>query len=252
MFLRLLHLTINPDASALISKFYSDFVIPRLADISGCLHASLIRDVENPDEVISMTMWDSKEHAEAYEKSGLFQELMGQANPLLADASEWKLQLTEDLSLDYAPVQEDHEPLVYNISTQMTPEENDRRDFGQMFVRMVSIKVETGQMDKFQKIYNDEIIPELQKINGCRYAYLSRDMKQASEAISVTIWDNKHNADNYEQTGKYAELLSKLEPTFSRLYQWKMTLEKDSSSKLKTSDDIQVSKYGIVSGKQFE
>ena len=252
MFLRLLHLTINPDTSQMVSKFYDDLIIPRLAEIPGCLHASLIRDMENRDEVISMTMWHSKENAEAYEKSGLFRELLDLAKPLLADASEWKLQLTEEMILDYLPVEEDHEPQIYSVATKMIPEKNNRGDFGRMFVRMVSIKVESGEMEKFQNIYNEEIIPELKKIVGCRYVYLTSGMKGESEAISVTIWDNKNSADKYEQSGKYAELLKKLEPTFSRLYQWKMTLEKESPGKVKTSEDIQVSKYGTVSGKQFK
>ena len=67
-----------------------------------------------------MTLWDSQSHADAYEKSGLFRELLEEAKPFLSSSSEWKIQLTEDFSLDYQPTPE--EP-VENVPSDATPED---------------------------------------------------------------------------------------------------------------------------------
>jgi hypothetical protein len=47
------------------------------------------------------------------------------------------------------------------------------------------------------------------------------------------------------------ELVEKIRHTFSQFYLWKMALEKDYSAKVKTTDDLKVQAYNLVSGKSF-
>jgi heme-degrading monooxygenase HmoA len=105
---------------------------------------------------------------------------------------------------------------------------------------------------EFRNIYGSEIIPTLKKTKGCRFAYLTENIQEEDDAISVTIWDSKEDADNYEKSGVFEDLTEKVKHTFSNLFQWKMALEKDSQgSKISTSADLKVSHYTMVAGRNF-
>jgi heme-degrading monooxygenase HmoA len=106
-------------------------------------------------------------------------------------------------------------------------------------------------MDEFKKLYADIIIPTLKKTPGCQYAYLTESMQEENQIISLTIWDSKEDADRYEKSGRFKELVEKVKHTFSELYQWKMALEKETGKKAKTSEDLEVSRYSVVTGKSF-
>ena len=97
----------------------------------------------------------------------------------------------------------------------------------------------------------EEIVPALQNHRGCRYIYLSESMQEENEVVSITVWDSKMDAQNYENSGKFGELVDKLKHTFSHFYQWKMELAKEHKGELKTSDDMKVDYYRMVSGKRF-
>jgi len=69
--------------------------------------------------------------------------------------------------------------------------------------------------------------------------------------ISLSIWDSKEDALNYEKSGAFDNLVNKLRPTFSQFYQWKMELDKNSAKKVSTSDDLKVTHYRVVTGKNL-
>ena len=62
-------------------------------------------------------------------------------------------------------------------------------------------------MEQFKDLYEQKIIPVLKKTAGCRYAYLTEDANNTDEAISVTIWDTKESALEYETNGTFDSLL---------------------------------------------
>ncbi|MFQ5750812.1 MAG: antibiotic biosynthesis monooxygenase family protein, partial [bacterium] len=201
---------------------------------------------------ISMTLWDQQKHADAYEQSGLFQELLAQAKPFLTDSSDWKIQLSEDFTLEYEP--DEVEPIVksFKVVEQKNSNICAKEDGQVMYLRIVSAKIHHGKLEEFKQLYRDEILPALRNVQGCRYAYLTESTKEAHEVFSVTIWDTKENAENYEKSGLFDKLTEKVKHTFSELFQWKMALEKESGKKLVTSDDLKVDYYQIVTGKQFQ
>ena len=100
MFMRLLQVKVKPETSGDLPRIYNEKIIPALQQTIGCLYASLIQSVDHPDESISMTLWDTPDHAEAYEQGGLFQRLLHEAEPYLAETSEWKIQLSQDFTLE--------------------------------------------------------------------------------------------------------------------------------------------------------
>ena len=104
----------------------------------------------------------------------------------------------------------------------------------------------------FQQIFSKEIVPVLQRTSGCRYIYLTESMQEDDEVVSITVWDSKHDADVYEQSGLFEDLVQKVKHTFSHVYQWKMQLEKKNPGKIKTSEDMKIEYYGLVSGRRFD
>jgi heme-degrading monooxygenase HmoA len=250
--MRFLHIKIKPEKLPELRQFYETAVIPALQNLPGCRHASLIHSAHHEDECISLTLWDSQENAEAYAQSGLFQELLQASQPFLADSSEWKIELSEELKLEYRPVAE--EPVVksYVVAAAAKAEALPQEPFAVMYLRIVSSKIKPGKKEEFRRLYTEEIIPALRGVNGCRYAYLTESLEAQHEVISVTIWDSQREAENYEHSGLFEQLNKKVKHTFSDLYQWKMALEKTYGGQAATSDDQTVEHYSIVTGRSFQ
>ena len=251
MFMRLVQVKIRTERMPDHHRMYEEEVIPVLQQIPGCLFATLIESEHHPGECISMTLWNNSEQAEAYEKSGKFRELMQRATPFLVDSSEWKMQLSEDLTLQYEQVPE--EPVVnsYEVTGAEDAERISRTPPAALYVRIVSPQIRAEKLEEFKTIYVNDILPILRRVNGCRYAYLTENVHQKNQVISVTIWDSKRDAEAYEQSGVFDTLKAKLEHTFAEIYQWKMQLEKDSGGQVVTSEEMTVGGYRVVAGKSF-
>jgi quinol monooxygenase YgiN len=251
MFVRFLQLKVSTEYLKTLQGFYDKIVIPELQKIPGCQYACLIQSGNSADEFVSMTFWSTKNEAEAYEKSGVYQSLLNQVRPFLAESSEWKIKLSDDFQLNYEPVSE--EPILkeYSVAAQSAEDIPGEEQNPRMYVRIVSAKIKDGKMDEFKKLYADIIIPAMKQTKGCQYAYLTESMQEKNSIISLTIWDSKEDASNYEKSGRFAELVDKVKHTLSELYQWKMALEKETGRKTKTSEDLEVSRYSVVTGRSF-
>lgn len=248
MYMRLVQARYMPASVSIIRKIYDEKIIPELRKMNGCLFACLIRSETQPDEGISFTLWDSQENAESYVKSGAFQSLLAELKPYMSDSSEWKVELTKDLKVEYKPVPD--EPVIKSYRT-LIESSNEISGHEAMYMRILSLNIQPGKFDDFQEIYTNEIIPVLKKVKGCRYVYLTGSDDNPNEAISITIWDSREDAEKYAK-GLFSGLMEKVKPTLSNLYQWKMALEQDQNWQVKTSDDISVKHYNVVSGMGFK
>jgi heme-degrading monooxygenase HmoA len=121
-----------------------------------------------------------------------------------------------------------------------------------MYLRIVSVRVQPKKMNELRAVYAGEIIPALLSTTGCRYAYLTEGIEETDEAISVTIWNSKEDADSYEREGGFSELLSKVRHTFLEVYQWKMALRREFNGEVVSSGDYDIEGYSIVSGRRFQ
>ena len=74
--MRLLQSKVKPEAVGKLGEFYETKVIPELQKIKGCMFAGLIQNRTQPGTGFSMTLWQTKEDVEAYEKSKVFQKIM--------------------------------------------------------------------------------------------------------------------------------------------------------------------------------
>jgi heme-degrading monooxygenase HmoA len=252
MFMRLVQLRVKAESSADMMALYDTRVIPELQKIKSCLYASLIFSTHNLQECMSLTLWESQSDVEAYERSGLYKRLIEESHPYLEDSSEWKIQLSKNLTLEYQPVPE--EPVVK--SYVVAPDKDGLllapAKISQSYVRIVSAKIQAGKMEEFERIYTQHVLPAVRTMKGCRYASLIEGAKDRNEVISMTLWESKEDADEYERSGWFDALRNRVRHTFSDLYQWKMKLEHDAHRQAGTSEDLTVEGYNIVTGKSFQ
>jgi quinol monooxygenase YgiN len=249
MFMRFVQLKLDPERIPEFHKVYDERVIPAFHATPGCLYASLIQSIDQPGECISMTLWDKQQSAEAYEHGGMYARLMEGVTAFLADTSEWKVHLSKDLTLEYEQVTEEPVIQAYQVAVQDSsksiPTEN------ALFVRIVVPQIREGKEVEFQQLYNENVLPVLRTIKGCRYVYLTKSASEPNKLLSVTIWETKLDADTYEQSGIFQQLTDKLRHTLSDVYQWKMQLQNNTQSEGVSSDNLAVEGYTVVTGKNF-
>lgn len=250
MYMRFVHLRVKPEAMAAFETFYEDRVAPTLHAMKGCLFASLIQSTAHPDECISMTLWNTPEDALAYEQSGRYDALLKENEPFLADASEWRIQLSDDLTLEFKPVKEPPAVQAFPVASASADAAPTGAVPAHMYLRIVSARLKPGQFEAFKQHYTEVVIPALLEQKGCRYAYLTRGVDE-DEILSVTLWDGKAYADAYEQSGRFDQLIELAEPMLSSLFQWKMSLDPSQQATVATSDDLTVEGYHIVTGEAF-
>ena len=67
MFVRLTYFGFKPDKLKDLKKFYNEVAIPTLKKQKGNLDCRLLEPVDKKEDYISMTTWERKEDADAYQ-----------------------------------------------------------------------------------------------------------------------------------------------------------------------------------------
>ena len=247
MFMRFVQLSIKPEAATAFERFYDHRVAPALLEENGCLFARLIRSTESDSEFISFTLWKSAAEAALYEDSGHYQALLAQNKPFQEASNEWKIQLTEDNTLEYRPVIEDPDVKAMPVVAGSDDEDAVEKISAQTYVRILSAQVNPDHFDDLKKTYDEEITPALLQVPGCQAAYLI-GMPDTNEGLSITVWESEDMAVAYEESGTFDTLMKKALPYLSSLYQWKMTLDPSKQARTHMSNDVSIKGYKVVSG----
>ena len=251
MYLRLFKLKVKTEFASRYIDFYKNKVIQELHKVSGCQFAGLLENRTDKNRFISMTFWNSPQNAGAYEKSDLYKQLLEENKTYLAESSEWNIQLSDDLTIQYEPVPQEPSVTQYTVKVLSNSHPLIPAELPELHIRILSIKIQPEKMQELENTYKEQIIPALKKIEGCRFAFLTESMSEKDEVLSITVWNNRADADNYEKSGRFKTLLSKLEHTFPPLYHWKMALDAQKEGLAYTSADLSLEQYIMVTGKQF-
>jgi len=250
MYLRLVQRKLKEDSLSVAKNIYDSKAIPIFRKVDGCIFAGLILDETNIGSAISMTLWTDKEKAETYEKSGIHQQILDVWKNFLEDSAEMKIQLSQDFKLEYKAVQKEPEVKAGEI---VTPVENDldKQDITEhMHLRIVSVNLREDKVKEFENLYESVVIPTLKKQKGCIMAFLTENEDKNNNIISVTIWNRKEDAEAYEKSGKFSELVKQVDHTFTEMTRWKMSLDGKEGKRAATSEEMLVSHYDILTGKK--
>ena len=74
-----------------------------------------------------------------------------------------------------------------------------------MFTRNVTMKLKANTAPEFNRVIENEILPLLRKQPGFRDE-ITFVAPERSEAVAISIWETKENAQTYDRTG-YPEVL---------------------------------------------
>ena len=78
-----------------------------------------------------------------------------------------------------------------------------------MFVRMTFTKSDPASAEAARALYNsDEVSGALDRQRGHRFHYLLESVDVPGEGVSVTAWDSREDAEAYEMSGAYEELVA--------------------------------------------
>lgn len=249
MFMRFVHLKVTKDTFWETRTFYDEKVIPALQATEGCLFASLLQPTTEMEECVSMTVWVSREDAEAYENSGVYDHLLDESDEALAGESPGQNESTGAGTIGRSL----HDPEVEGFPVEASggAEILDGASSSRLFLRLVAVQVDANRFEELRQRYNDEIVPALQGVSGCRAAFLVEGIKTRTRALSVTIWDSEEDAVRYEISGRFDEFVSRLREFFSGLYQWRLSLSPSGSDRV-SGKELEVSGYNIVTGRRLE
>lgn len=250
MFLRIVEALARHGRGPALESVYEDRVIPALEKTAGCMFAGLLQSVASTNRYTSLTLWESENHIQDYNDSGLYTINLEYVRPYLEESTEWKIQLSKEDTLEYVPVEQ--EPVVKSFAVD-SDEENfpDIVAGPRRYMRVLSLKIKPGLEDEFKQIYKNEIQPVLKKTSGCRFSFLVDNTVQDNEFLSLTIWNDLESVKHYEDEGQFGHLMKKIKHTLAELYQWKMALENRRIHSV-TSEDFGISKFTLVTGKKFK
>lgn len=250
MFMRFVNMKVQEGKLRDLARFYEDRVIPALQDSGGCLYASLLQPSDDDQECVSMTIWRSGEAAEAYEKSGAYDELLDESDVILAEVSAGKVQGSSEQSGAFQALQ-DPEVEAYPVEVAAVGEVVDAVGPHQFFVRIVSARVEAGRFGELKQRFDEEIKPALMATKGCRAVFLVENVKRRSRALSVTVWNSEEDAIRHELSGAFDEMVAKVSEFFSGLYQWKLSLGTSQERGSVTGKDLNVRGFQVVTGRSL-
>lgn len=98
-----------------------------------------------------------------------------------------------------------------------------------MFLRMVSINIRVEQAVKIASAYAENVITALRTQPGCSFVALLQNVSNEREAISMTIWNSKAEADEYERSGVFHRLVESLRSFYEESNEWAFNLTEDFS-----------------------
>ena len=84
-----------------------------------------------------------------------------------------------------------------------------------MFVRLTYLGFLPGKIEEAKKIYYDELVPVVKQQKGNLDCTMLEPGDSTDDYISMTLWDNKEDADAYQNSGTYKQLVDRVQSLYS-------------------------------------
>lgn len=244
MLLRFVRMHVPEPRVADLRAHWEERVLPALLDTPGCVYAALLRQSLAGDECVSVTFWESAEAVDAYENSGLFDQLLDETDPFLLDAEVWRADLTGNRRKP-KPLPEP-EVEAYEIGTPVRDDDGDEVP-PTLFVRTVALRVADGKVKDFRRMWTKEVLPKLREVPGCRDAFLVASVKGRDRVMSVTVWERDEDAVRYEASGTFRMISQVLAPYLADIEHWKLALAAEGSE---PRHNLDIEGYRVIAARR--
>jgi heme-degrading monooxygenase HmoA len=87
---------------------------------------------------------------------------------------------------------------------------------GFMIVRLTYLNFLPEKAEEAKRTYNEEIVGVVKKQKGNLDCRLLEPVDKTDDYISMTVWDTKADADAYNSSGVYKELVEKVRNNYSK------------------------------------
>lgn len=76
-----------------------------------------------------------------------------------------------------------------------------------MHMRLLDVEVEPDAIGLLRRLYDERVAGALAEVNGCRFAGLIQSASKPERCLSLTLWDAPSDAEAYEASGLFGELM---------------------------------------------
>ncbi|OQP51680.1 antibiotic biosynthesis monooxygenase family protein [Niastella populi] len=97
MIVRLTYLSFLPNNLVQAKQIYHDEVVPTVRKQKGNIDCRLLEPMDNNDEYISLTTWETKADADAYHSSGIYRDLVNKVKKDFAKDPVLKVYVSESI-----------------------------------------------------------------------------------------------------------------------------------------------------------
>jgi len=85
-----------------------------------------------------------------------------------------------------------------------------------MYIRLTYLNFLPGKADEAKSIYDNELAPVVKRQKGNLDCKLLEPVDKVDDYISLTVWDSKEDADAYDASGVYKQLVDRVRSSFSK------------------------------------
>ncbi|MHB1048459.1 MAG: antibiotic biosynthesis monooxygenase family protein [Bacteroidota bacterium] len=246
MFLRMVTHAIRSTEAEQMAELYHRTVITALRTTPGCAFAALLQNTANAQECISLTIWNTPKDSYDYEESGLFLQLVNALRPFFLESNEWKLELSDNLSLEYTPIQS--EPTVERYSESDAGAEKITAMKANPFaVQIFTLSVQEDKVQDFHAIFSSEIHPKFKTHKGFIDLILVR---QNREFHIISFWDETVDIQSPSGIHSINDLLKSIYSILPSFIRWKVS-HRSTSHTSASSEDIKAAIYRSLVAEWF-
>ena len=94
MYVRLTYLSFLPGNADEAKKIYNEELAPVVRKQKGNIECRMLEPTDQEDDYISMTTWDNKEDADAYQTSGVYKRLVDRVKDMVSKPPVLKVYST--------------------------------------------------------------------------------------------------------------------------------------------------------------
>ena len=188
MYIRLVWRSLRPGRWDDFERYYRNSYMTGLQDVRGQQLPSLFRSMDNPDEGIALSLWDSLEGMLEFERNPIRQELARGLEefygPMAYPRGDYWVKHFEIVST---------RPLT---------------EFSSGFLRLVGGKLRPGGWQEYQGHYLQSVEGDSGENPGLLGRQLLRGTDDPDEAVSLSVWNSLDDMRNYE-TGESRQSLAR-------------------------------------------